>query len=914
MSTGIVGREPELAAVDRWLGGARPALLELEGEAGIGKTVLLEEGVRRARVAGARVLVCRPVEIETAVAYGALASLLEPALAAANGAVPAPRRRALEGALRLRDVPVSSLDETAVALGALSVLRRVAERQPVVVAVDDVQWLDTSSRVALTYALRNLRPGDDVAVLLTRRLDSGPRLELGGSALSLSGTALQPGPLSTGALHRVIHERLGSALSRPRLVHVHGASRGNPFHALELARIAGGTEANGVALAVPPSLGDALRARIGELSVEARALLVAAAAAGEPSVELLARVLEPCDVEAPLAEAVDQGVLVLGDGVVRFSHPLLSSTVYGDTSELARTRVHQRLAELSETPEASARHLALAGSGPDEAVAAALARGAESACRRGARGAGAVLFEQAASLTPHGDETARAHRRIAAAEAHFQSGDAGRARSLLEESAAGAGPGQYEALCALGTVLDETVGGNASLGVFEQALESGDATLRARAHRGLAQALAYVGDLELAAEHADAAVAEADRLGDPTHAVYALAMQGLVRKMAGHPGWRDPLRRGLTLEAGIELPDLDGCATAFGADTMRLELELDDAGASYQAMLARAADRGDVRTECWCRFGLAAVETAAGRWDSADGHAAELSDLAEQTGTFRLPALRMSAHLAVLRGDVEKARGLIAQGVSAAEPLGELHNLRTFEQLDGFLELSLGSAEAALPPLRRAREIAERMSVGEPSMLKFLLDEVEAHALLDDAAGAAAVLMAFDRRCAGDRAPWIAPLSLRARGLVEAAARDLETACASLESAVGCEDDLPLPLERARTRLALGRVLRRLQQRSRARAELDEALARFEGLGAALWAERTREELERIGGRAPSADELTPTEQRIAELVSGGMTNREVAASLFVTPKTVESALTRVYRKLGVRSRTELARRLADAA
>ncbi len=212
-------------------------------------------------------------------------------------------------------------------------------------------------------------------------------------------------------------------------------------------------------------------------------------------------------------------------------------------------------------------------------------------------------------------------------------------------------------------------------------------------------------------------------------------------------------------------------------------------------------------------LGLAAVvETAAGRWDSADRHAAELLDLAEQTGTFRLPSLRMSAHLAVLRGDVEEARVLIAHGIAEAEPLGELHNLRTFEQLDGFLALSLGGAEAALPSLRRAREIAERMSVGEPSMLTFLLDEVEAHALLDDAARAAAVLTAFDRRCTGDRAPWIAPLALRARGLVEAAARDLETACASLESAVASEEDLPLPLERARTRLALGRVLRRLQQ------------------------------------------------------------------------------------------------------
>ncbi len=911
----IVGRDAELAAIENWLASARPALLELEGEAGIGKSVLWEEGVRAAREAGALVLTSRPVEIETAVSYGALASLLEPALAVANGAVAPPRRRALEGALRLREVAASSLDETAFALGALSVLRAVAERQPVVVAVEDVQWLDAASRVALTYSLRHLQPGDDVAVLLTRRLGAGPQLELVGSALGMSGAVLQPGPLSVGALHRIIRERLGSALSRPKLVHVHDASRGNPFHALELARIVAGTEANGFAFVVPPSLSDALRRRIGGLSADTQALLLAVAAAGEPHAELLARVVEPGDVEAPLAEAMERGVLVLADGIVRFSHPLLASSVYGDATEGSRSQMHLRLAELSESPESRARHLALAGTGPDETVATALARGAESACRRGARGAGAALFEQAASLTPRSDDDGRARRLVAAARAHFQSGEADRARSLLEDAAAACaeGPARYEALCALGAVLDETVGGTASLETFESVLQTGDAALRARARRCLAQALAYVGNLEQALEQADAAVDETDRLPDRTEAVYALAMQALVRKMAGHADWHEPLARGLRLEAEIELPDLDGCPSAFEADTLRLELELDAARSAYERLLARTTDRGDVRTECWCRFGLAAVDIAAGRWDRAGEHAAELADLAEQTGVFRLPVLRTSAHLAVLRGEVEEGRGLLAAAIAEAEPLGELHNLRSLLQLEGLLELSLGDAEAALPPLRRAREIAEQMAVGEPSMLTFLLDEVEAHALIGDAASATAVLMAFDRRREGNRAPWIAPLVLRARGLVEAAVRDLDTACASLEAAVAAEDQLPLPLERARTRLALGRILRRLQQRSAAHEMLDGALARFEELGAPLWAERAREELARVGGRAPSGDDLTPTEQRIADLVVEGMTNREVAAALFVTPKTVESALTRVYRKLGVRSRTALARQLREA-
>lgn len=906
----LVGRETELEALERWLASSGPSLLEIEGEPGIGKTVLWEEGVRRAQEAGALVLVSRPVEIEAAVSYGALTALVEPALELANGAVPAPRRRALEVALRLRDLPASSLDETAVALGATSVIRAAARQRPVVVAVEDVQWLDASSRVALTYALRNLQPGDDARVLLTRRTGNDARLELGGAPLTLASELLQPAPLSPGALHRIISRRLGASLSRPKLVRVHAASRGNPFHALELARVIGNAPSD-LAVAIPPSLGDALRARIGALSGGTRALLLAVAAAGEPTVELLEAVVGPEAVATSLGEAVDEGMLVDDGEQVRYSHPLLASTVYGDASALARRGVHARLAELARTPEARARHLALAGSGPDEMVAAALGRAAETASRRGARGAAAALYEQAADLTPDSGEQARLQRLLDAARAHFESGEPDRARMLLERVSQAVIPIRFEALCSLGTLLDETVGGSTSVAVFEQALAADDAAPRAQAHRGLAQTLMYVGDLERALEHADAGVGEAERLSDRTTLVYALAMQALVRKMCGRPDWRAPLDRGLELEAELELPDLDGCAAAFEADTLRLALQLDEARRAYERMLERTTERGDVRTECWCRFGLAAVEIAAGRLEPAAVHGEELADLAAQTGTFRLPALRTTAHLAVLRGEVDAARSSLAAVASEAEPAGELHNLRSALQLEGLLELSLGDAPAALPPLRRARAIAERMALGEPSVLVFLLDEVEAHASTGDPASAAAVLMAFDRRCEADPPSWVAPLLLRARGLVEAANSDLETARATLADAVAAEPRLPLPLERARTRLAHGRVLRRLQHRAAARAELEDALARFEALGASLWAERAGEELARVGGRAASTDDLTPTEQRIAELVAEGRSNREVGAALFVTPKTVESALTRIYRKLGVRSRTELARHLA---
>jgi DNA-binding CsgD family transcriptional regulator len=789
----------------------------------------------------------------------------------------------------------------------LSALREAAVQRHVVVAVDDVQWLDASSRVVLTYALRNLGTGDDVSVLTAVRAGVEGPLALRGSELARARTHLSLRPLSVGAVHRIVRGVLGTPLSRPRLVRLHSVSGGNPLHAIELARVAV-ADPHGDELEVPESLADVLRARLAPLSPEARALLVAVAAAGDvrPSD------LGPLVTEVALDEAIGHEVVVVVEGRIRFTHPLLGSTVTGDAGELARSRVHRQLADLAATPEERARHLALGGSGPDERVAAELERAADSSCRRGARATGASLYEQSAALTPPDEAHSRDTRLVAAARAHFQAGEPERARALLESVAASETPMGFEALCVLGTLLDETVGGDASFAAFEAALAADDLAVMCEAHRGLAQSLAYVGDLEQSVRHAEAAVVAAEELGDEARLAYALAMLAFVRRFAGQPDWDAPLERGLALEAKVDLPTLDACPSAVGADLRRIGFELDEARVAYDEMLRQATERGDVPNEAWCRYGLATVEIAAGRWDEAQGHADELSDLAEQTALLRLPSLRTGAHLALLAGDVEQARQLLDTVLDEAGARGELHNLRGARQIEGLLELARGDAAAAAAALAHAREIAEQMSVGDPGMLAFLVDEVEALAATGDPDGAATVLRLFELRTAASDASWIAPLAGRARGVVQAAAGALPEALETLGAAVEGEDALPLPLEQARTRLALGRVLRRAQRRSDAAAMLGGALARFEALGAPLWAERAREELARIGGRAPSSDDLTPTEQRIADLVAAGMTNREVAASLFVTPKTVESALTRVYRKLGVRSRTELAHRASE--
>jgi DNA-binding CsgD family transcriptional regulator len=911
----IVGRERELEAIARWLERPRPALLEIVGEAGIGKTTLCGEALEAARATSAHVLSCRPAEIETAVSYGALASLLEPLVEHVADTVPGPRLHALEVALRLRSVAESRLDETAVALGALSALRAAATERSVVLAIDDVQWLDASSRVALTYALRNLQPGEDVAVLIARRLGSGlPPLELGGTALAGGAETLRPAPLSLGAVHRMITGRLGAPLSRPRIVHVHAASGGNPLFALELARIVSADGARAGAAPITSSLTEVLSARIGSLHALTRRLLLVVAAAGEPGVELVREALSAAAAEGCLDEAVAQGVLVVVDGRLRFSHPLLASAVYSGAGELDRGRVHARLAELADAPEERVRHLALTRSEPDAVVAGELAEVAEATCARGARGAGAALHLQAADLTPETDSETRLERMLAAADAYFLAGEPETARSLYESVAGGSSALRFDALRRLGTLLDETVGGDAALAAFAGALETADPNVAAEAHRGLAQALAYVGNLHDALLHAERGVVDAEAAGDRRVLAFALAMRAFVGKLAGHDGWRVALDRALAIEAEVDLGELDACPSAVEADTRRLLLDFDEARAAYERLLGRAAERGDVRTECWCRFGLASVEIASGRRALAAEHAEELRDLAEQTGLLRLPALRTAAQLAALRGDVTEARAVLASIVAEAEAAGELHNLRSALQIQGHLELSLGDHESAAATLERARHVAERTELREPSLLVFMLDEVEALVAAGDPTSAAAALQRFVERCAGHATPWLAALVGRSRGLVHVAERDLHAAREALEAAVAAEVALPLPLERARTRLVLGRVLRRLQARREAQSFLDDALERFEALGAVLWAERAREELGRIGGRAASDDDLTPTEGRIAGLVAEGLTNREVAAALFVTPKTVESMLTRIYRKLDVRSRTELVRRLAGPA
>jgi len=900
-----VGRDRELETLASFLdldpagGGA----LVLEGEAGIGKTILWRIVVERARARGLRVLTSVATEPESRLSYVGLGDVLEPIAGELLEDLPAPRRHALEAALLLRDPGDRPPDERAVAVATLTALRATGDST--IVAIDDAQWIDRASAGALAYAFRRLTEADGVRVLLARR-----RGVAGGLDADAQAQRLTLGPLSVGAIRRIVAERLGSTLPRPSLVRVHTASGGNPLYAVELAR-AELSRDRAWARGRAPTLVELAQQRCSALPESTREALLLLSAAPDPTPRLLSNALGGNAFEA-LAPAFDVGLVELAEGHIRFSHPVLASAVGADAPEHLVRDAHMRLAAAATSVEERGHHLALATLEPDAEVAEAVERAGSTAQTRGARAGAAELFERAAELTPAGGGGDRGRRLVMAADSYFGSGDAVRARSLLEQAAALDGASRAAALWRLGRILDETEGFDRSRPQWEEALRTDDLPLVVNVRRSMALAALFV-DGETALGDATAGVEAAERLGDPGPLALALAMEAYVRGVLGDPGYREPLDRALLLESEVELDELHS-PSAVLADIGRLSLDLDAARLGYETVLRHAEEVGDARSETWCAYGLGMVEVLAGNWQRAAQLASRATELSHQVTLLGLPAVRLTALLSACEGDEERCRDLVGACDETARQMGDKVNLLGSLSISGFLELSLGDHGAALAPLREASTLQAELGLAEPGVTRFLVDLAEAlvaTGATDEAEGA---IGAFARHAESLRREWARPLIARAEGEVLAARGDLEAALLRVESAVADAEVLPLPLERARTLLLLGALQRRARHRRAARETLGAALAAFQELGATLWVARTEAELRRIGGRGQSSGSLTSTEERVAELVATGMSNKEVAGELVVSVHTVEATLTSIYRKLDVHSRTEMARKLAGGA
>jgi DNA-binding CsgD family transcriptional regulator len=922
----LIGRHDELSVLVRFLGSlaAGPRALLLEGEAGIGKTALWQAGLTRSRAVGQRTLVCRPAGSEVRLSFAALGDLLAEVLEEALPALPVPQRRVLQVALLLAEPEGEPPDQRAIGLALLNVLRILSGAGPLLVAIDDAQWLDESSAAVLAFALRRLA-AKPIGVLATVRLAGG---EPPGVVFEpwLPAERLRLGPLNLAAVHELLRTRLGLSPSRPTMVRLHQAAGGNPLFALELGRalLEQGREPTlDEPLPVPASLSALVRARLARLPAPARESLLAVAALSRPTVALATAAAGQGErTLADLERAAGADVIAYEGERIRFTHPLLASTLYAEASPWQRRRLHGRLATLVSDGEERARHLALAADGPDLGVAAALEEAATHAHLRGAPDTAAALCEQACALTPADRPGELRRRRMEAASYHLLAGDTSQARVLLEEAVSSVAPGPERArlLQRLGQVHYYEDSWATAEDLLTRALaEAGDnPSLCCEIEQELAFARHVRGDIPAAAAHARAALELAERTADPRLLSKSLVLVSLYEFFLGHGIRRDLMDRAAALEgwAAAVRPARPAPLLSRGmvwASMLKWADQFQAARSAYEELHRKMLERGNEGSLAFLLSNLSELECWAGNWELAARYAAEGERLAALTGQGTMVSANLYAKALVEahRGLVDSARAAAEAALAHAKESGNATvTLMSLSAL-GFLELSLGEPAAAHAHLSSISEGLPAVGLGEPGVLRFLPDEIEALIELGDLEQARALADALEERGRVLDRAWALATGARSHALLLAAGGDLAGAHAALERALEAHGRLPQPFERGRTLLALGTVRRRQGEKRAARETLEQALGIFDDLGARLWADKTRGELRRIGGRTASRDELSETEARIVALVCAGQTNDQVARALSLSAKTVAWNLSKVYRKLGVRSRTELAARAA---
>ena len=920
MPARVVGRDAELASIRAFVAGISrgASALVLEGEAGMGKTTLWRAGVEAAEAEGLCVLQAEPAESETALSFSGLGDLLDPVLDEVLAPLVAAQRGALARALVLVEAEGPAHDAHAVGVALLNALRALCGAGEVLVAVDDVQWLDAASASALAYAARRLR-GERVGLLLARRsgLDS-PLVD----DLVRTGSLdeLRVGALDVASLHLIVRAHLDVVLPRPLLAEVHQASDGNPFFALEIVRTLGrfgiSVEA-GKPLPVPDSLRGLVHARLKALPPESRDFLAAAAAHARPTIAITEDA-SGVSRDAGLTPALEARIVETRREEIRFTHPLLAAGALETADPRRRAEIHARLAELLDDPEARAWQLAACTERPDEKVAAALEEAATHARARGAPRPAALLLDRARELTPAGHSEDFCRRAIDGAYMHFESGDSPRAETQLRSVIAHLEPGgqRARALVRLARVRSYRAQQEATE-LFLQAIEEAgdDGETLAVAHEGVATCLFRMREqLAKAVDHADLAARMALELGDRGLAAEATGSKLLPETLLG----RETARR--TLEEGLALQQ-----AANGRRVLAQPLWMASAHWWWTDMhhraretnlrsLERAQELGDESSTPYVLALTGFLDCILGDYEGAFTHALEGQELAMQSGQPMPLAYNLAVEslAAAEVGQPERARAAARRTLELIpETAGRPAELAATWAL-GHLELSLANAGAAAAVLAPIVEFARREHFGEPGAMRFVIDQVEA--LIEAAARAEAEELLGWYEGHARRLGRVSAIAscFRCRGLLAAQAGELESALSAFEEALAWHAKVEISLDRGRTLLALGATQRRMKHRREARTTLEAALATFERIGATLWAERTRSELKRISGRAATSGALTPAEERVAALVCEGKTNREVAAALFLSDRTVEGHLSRVFGKLGIKHRAELGPALAS--
>jgi hypothetical protein len=660
VATHVVSRPVESRAVSEFLAAAPsgPSALVVEGEAGIGKTTIWLAALDLAQLAGFRVLSTRATSAESVRAYTSLAALLAPLDDAAFAELPSPQRLAVDRVLMRvsDDGPVT--DQRAVGAAFLSVVERLAAQSPVLIAIDDLQWLDEPSRLIISSVMRRLT--GPVGVFITLRdepehVDAAAWLELRRPD-RLHRVRVRP--LSMGATHTVLAEQLGRTFSRPKLHRIHELSGGNPFYAVELGRAMEGDPGEEGA-ALPTSLADLVRARLAALTVESRDALLAAACLATATLELIARATNTNAerIMAMLEEAENNGIVQIDGNRVVFAHPLLSRGVYSGATPARRRAMHRRLAKVVDEPELKARHLALAAASGDDRTLRSLDTAAEIVRTRGAPAAAAELLDLARGL---GGDTPE--RRIRAAAHHYDAGDPARARSLLDETIARLTPGALLAeACLLSAAIkmyDDSFIDAAA--VLERALAESveDGAIQVRMEVMLAYALFNSGRLQPALQRADDAVANASLLGQPELLGQALGMRATLRFVAGEGLDEADMRRARELaDYPLDLP-LATRPAVQSALLLAWTGKLDQAAGELAVIRERCVGRGEESELIFVGFHSALVQVWRGNLAEAELIGEDTMELALQLGGD-LPlfiALTIRAMSGAYAGRVDEVR------------------------------------------------------------------------------------------------------------------------------------------------------------------------------------------------------------------------------------------------------------------
>jgi DNA-binding CsgD family transcriptional regulator len=925
MPEGVQGRDREIQAALDLFGKMQngPAALIYEGDLGIGKTTLWRAALDRADEFPIRAISTAPALAEGHMAFAGLADLLEPVVEEVEDRLPEPQRHAIAVALLREDPGKRRLDQRAVAAGLLSTLRLLARAHPLLIAVDDLQWLDQPSANVLGYALRRL--GDlPVGVLACARVGdvSGTDFDVRSVIPQGQLILMRLGPLSLAALHQLLKERMGRSFSRRTLIRIENIAGGNPFFALELARSLGDDALSATpTLPVPDNLRQLVERRIAQLPHATRIALLAAASLRSPTFELVghATCATPNSLMRALHRAQQAGIVEAQAGSLRFSHPLYPAVVYSSALPAERRLIHRRLAAVVEGLEEQARHSALGVDAAAESQAAMLEVAAEHARARGAPEVAAELAEHARRLTPADDSTATLRRCLRAATYRMHVGELPRARALLAQVLARAPRGlqRADALRLKGEIEYHQRSFVEGIGFLEEALEHAgdDPAMSAEIELHLAYGLNVNSDWSGAETHARRALVLAERAGQPALLAEALAVLAIAEFLTGRGLDRPKIERALEREdlqrqVAVELrPSLiAGCLELYVG-------ELDRAIDIHGRLRERFLSGGEEIDLVYVASQLAWATCWRGDLAAAEAYVEEAVEAAERldSDSARCIAFGFGALQAAWAGEASLA-GIRADWVRSNAPqIGFGIAVLWVQWAMAILELSRENPRGVDEAVGAVTAVVERQGLDEPIRAGFLPEEIEALIALGDLERAEKLTTLLEELGVRHERPWVLVAAARCRALVRAAYGDLDGASRKAEEAVMRCHDLKLRLEVARTLLVAGEIERRRKHKRTAGELLHEALSIFSEGGARLWAEKTRRALDRVGGERRSATELTPSEQRVAELTATGMTNRDVAAALFMSPKTVEANLAHVYSKLGIRSRAELGARMQSA-